>query len=144
MNTFLDLQATEFDVDLRLQVRAIGQPSLRISINQDIVYHGILTHTFDLNHQLPLLQPFAVTIELLDKDYNSAQETAAVIEHLAIDQFELIPGWTQLATYTNDHQYTDPTNYLGFVGVWQLLIDRPFYQWTHVVTNQGMLLQIDQ
>lgn len=144
MNTFSDLQATEFDLDLRLQVRAIGQPRLKISINQDTVYHGILTHTFDLSHRLPLLQPVAVMIELLDKDYNSAQETAAVIEQLSIDQFELVPAWTQLATYINDHQYTDPTNYLGFVGTWQLLIDRPFYQWAHAVTNQGMLLQIDQ
>jgi len=144
MNTFSDLQATEFDLDLRLQVRAIGRPRLRISINQDIVYHDILTHTFDLNRQLPLLQPFAVTIELLDKDYNSAQETAVVIEQLSIDQFELVPAWTQLATYTNDHQYTDPTNYLGFVGTWQLLVDCPFYQWAHTMTNQGMLLQIGQ
>lgn len=144
MNTFSDLQVTELDLDLRLRIQPVGNPRLKISINTDVVYHGMLEHQLNLSRQLPLLQPFLVTIELMDKDYNSVQETAAVIEQLSIDQFDLVPAWTQLATYINDHAYHDPTNYLGFVGTWQLLVDRPFYQWTHVVTNQGMLLQIDQ
>jgi hypothetical protein len=144
MNTFSDLQAIDLDLDLALRVQPMGNPLLKISINHDVVYHGRLTHLLEIRRQLLLLQPFAVTVELLDKDYHSNQETAVVIEQLTIDGFELIPRWNHLSTYDNDHQRSQPTHYLGFVGTWSLLVDRPFYQWHHQAANQGMLLTLDQ
>jgi hypothetical protein len=142
MNTFSDLQA--IDLDLALRVQPVGNPLLKVSINHDVVYHGRLTHLLEIRRQLPLLQPFAVTVELLDKDYHSNQETAVVIEQLTIDGFGLIPRWNHLSTYDNDHQCSQPTHYLGFVGTWSLRVDRPFYQWHHQAANQGMLLTLDQ
>lgn len=142
MNTFSDLQA--IDLELALWVQPMGNPLLKISINDDVVYHGNLAHLLEIRRQLPLLQPFAVTVELLDKDYHSNQETAVVIKQLTVDGFELIPQWNHLSTYDNDHQNDTPTHYLGFVGTWCLKVDRPFYQWYHLASNQGMLLTLDQ
>lgn len=143
MNTFLDLQDTELNLDLILQICPIGNPLLQVSINDD-VYEWNAENPFSIQRQLPLLDPFSIKIELLEKDYLAAHETAAVIEQLRIDSFELVPTWTQLAQYKNDHNYHDPTNYLGFVGTWELVVDRPFYQWWHQVTGQGLLLARNQ
>jgi hypothetical protein len=94
MNTFSDLQA--IDLELALWVQPMGNPLLKISINDDVVYHGNLAHLLEIRRQLPLLQPFAVTVELLDKDYHSNQETAVVIKQLTVDGFELIPQWNHV------------------------------------------------
>ena len=74
------------------------------------------------------------------KQYDQYRETAVIIDQLAIDGFDIIPTWTQLATYHNDHDSRGPTAYLGFNGTWRLQIDRPFYQWRHAVTGLGWLL----
>ena len=144
MNTFSDLQATELALDLELQIQPIGQPRLCVSVNTEIVFTGTGTQPITIRRQCPLLDPFLIKIELVEKDYNAAQETAAVIEQLRIDHFELMPKWTQLALYHNDHNYKQPTNYLGFVGTWELSIGQPFYQWHHQVTGQGLLLTLNQ
>jgi hypothetical protein len=143
MNNFLDLQDTELELDLILRICPVGCPRLKVSINDD-VYEWNAEHPFLIQRQLPLLDPFLIKIELLEKDYTAAQETAAVIEQLSIDKIELVPTWTQLAQYHNDHNYHDPTNYLGFVGAWTLSVDRPFYQWWHSATGQGLLLTLNQ
>lgn len=143
MNTFSDLQDTELELELSIRIRPVGHPRLKVSINDD-VYEWNAEHPFLIQRQLPLLDPFSITIELLEKDYMASQETAVVIEQLKIDDFELVPAWTQLAQYHNDHNYHDPTNYLGFVGAWTLTVDRTFYQWYHSVTGQGLLLTLDQ
>ena len=143
MNTFSDLQDTKFDLELSLQIRPVGRPRLKVSINDD-VYEWNVEHPFLIQRQLPLLDSFLIKIELLEKDYTAAQETAAVIESLRIDNFELVPSWTQLGVYQNDHDYQSPTNYLGFVGAWTLTVDCAFYQWLHSATGQGVLLTLDQ
>lgn len=144
MNTFSDLQATELTLDLGLQIAPVGKPVICVTLNFEVLYQGMLEHPLQIQRQLPLLNPARIKIELLEKDYLATQETAAVIEQLRIDDFDLIPNWTQLAQYNNDHNYSQPTNYLGFVGSWELLVDQPFYQWWHTITGQGLLLKLDQ
>ena len=58
-----------------------------------------------------------------------------------IDDFDVVPMWTQLAKYSNDSNVTAPTNYLGFNGTWSLEITEPFYRWQHKITGQGWLLK---
>jgi hypothetical protein len=48
---------------------------------------------------------------------------------------------SHLATYKNDQNVTQPTNYLGFNGTWNLKINEPFYRWRHNITGQGWLLE---
>jgi hypothetical protein len=144
MNTFSDLQAIELELEVSLKIKPIGLPKINVWINQDLMTSIQLDHPITIYHKLPLLEPFEIKIQLWEKDYTAAQETAAVIESLRIDNFELVPSWTQLAVYQNDHNYHAPTNYLGFVGTWTFAVDRAFYQWLHGTVNQGLLLTLDQ
>ena len=139
MKTFLDLQATELALEVELVLVPVGQPQITVNIGQ----HNMttqLTHAITIAKRIDLTEAFAIDIALLEKNYNDPNETAVIIQSLSIDDFEIVPVWTHLAQYVNDHDYVDPTNYLGFVGVWQLEIDCAFYQWQHRVTNQGWLL----
>jgi hypothetical protein len=80
-------------------------------------------------------------VKLKNKIYGLNPDTAVVLNQISIDRFDIIPAWTQLAEYVNDHDNTDPTSYLGFNGEWKLEISEPFYQWRHQVTGQGWLLR---
>jgi|694.fasta_scaffold40585_2 hypothetical protein len=140
MNKFLELLATEKTLDVVLILRPIGCPQLQVTINNQVLYHNQLNESIVLQHRVPLLDPLTVTVTLSDKVYGQT-ETAVVIEQLDIDSFSIVPAWTQTAKYSNDHNYCDPTNYLGFNGSWVLATDIPFYQWKHTVTGQGWLLQ---
>ena len=139
MKTFLDLQAIELTLEVKLVLVPVGQPQISVNIGQ----HNLITQLTDtatITQHIDLTSAFAIDIALLEKDYNATVETAVIIQSLSIDNFEIVPGRTHLARYTNDHDYADPTNYLGFVGNWRLEIDCAFYQWQHQITNQGWLL----
>jgi hypothetical protein len=140
MSKFLDLLATEKTLDVVLTLRPIGCPQLQVTVNNQVLYHDQLNQSIVLQHSIPLLDPLLVTVALSDKLYGQ-KETAVVIEQFDIDNFSIVPAWTQLAKYSNDHNYNDPTNYLGFNGSWVLATDVPFYQWKHIITGQGWLLQ---
>lgn len=144
MKTFLDLQDTDLAVDLWLRIVPVGCPVICVKLNNQTLHQGALSHTLQTQRRLPLLDAFVITVELLEKNYQAEHETAAVIEQLSIDGFEIVPNYTQLATYSNDHGYDQPTNYVGFVGAWTLAVNRSFYQWRHQVTGQGLLLQLNQ
>jgi hypothetical protein len=140
MKNFLDLLATDPQLDLVISVIPVGVPDAEIWINQDLLHQGHVSGTLDISVKLPLLSAFSISVKLKNKIYQSASETAIVLNRVSIDGFDIIPAWTHLACYTNDHHMDDPTSYLGFNGEWKLEIPEPFYQWRHKVTGQGWLL----
>ena len=139
MKTFLDLQATDLTLKVELILVPVGQPQISVNIGQHRLTKQ-LTDTITITKHMDLTSEFVIDIALLEKNYNAPAETAVIIQSLSIDNFEIVPLRTHLAHYINDHEYADPTNYLGFVGTWRLEIDCAFYQWRHGVTNQGWLL----
>jgi hypothetical protein len=143
MKTFSDLLDIDPRIDISLTVGARidnGIPHCRVRINHDILHDGILDQGGSWRCQCDLLQPIDIEISMWGKQYDQYRETAVIIEHLTIDGFDIVPRWTQLATYHNDHDCQKPTAYLGFNGTWRLTVDQPFYQWRHAVTEQGWLL----
>jgi hypothetical protein len=139
MSKFLDLLATETTLDIVLRLQPLGNPQVVVNINGTILHYGHLEMPVTLQHSVPLLDPLTVSISLYDKVYGN-NETAVIVEQFDIDNFAVVPAWTQTATYHNDHDYNDPTNYLGFNGTWELSTNCPFYQWKHHITGQGWLL----
>ena len=139
MSKFLDLLATENTLDIVLRLQPLGTPQVVVNINGVVLYQGCLEMPITLQHSIPLLEPLTVSITLFDKVYG-AEETAVIVEQFTIDDFAIVPAWTQTANYSNDHNYNDPTNYLGFNGIWTLDTNKPFYQWKHNITGQGWLL----
>jgi hypothetical protein len=73
------------------------------------------TDTVSLQTQLPLLEPIAVQVD----------HQGAYVSSLIIDNWQARPQWGQ-----------------ELQGRWQFDTElQPFYQWHHVITGQGWLLQ---
>lgn len=142
MKTYSDLQDTKLKLTVDLEI--VGRPDFTLSTNPCAVTNQYFTQCefkhISHSYYLDLLTPFTFVIELMNKDYNSDNETAVIIKRLSVDHISIIPEYTHLAQYDNDHKYTDPTTYLGFNGKWALTIDRPFYQWLHQARSQGWLI----
>ena len=128
MKNFLDLLATDPHLDLVLTMDPVGIPDAEIWVNQQLVYQGQLSESITVSKQLPLLPGLSISVKLKNKIYGLGPETAIVLKRISIDDFDIIPAWTQLAQYVNDHNIDDPTSYLGFNGEWKLEIIKPFYQ----------------
>jgi hypothetical protein len=141
MNNFSDLLATDLHLDLVLIAEPVGYPDVEIWIDQQLIHQGQSSEFITVSKQLPLLSGFSIMVKLKNKVYTSESETALVLNNLSIDGFELIPGFTHLAQYNNDHAFTEPTSYIGFNGEWKLEVNKPFYQWRHEITSQGWLFQ---
>ena len=145
MQTLSDLTATlnENYVRVALDLRLIGQPRYKVKIN-NVVYEHLAVNNLgetSLVVQCCLLEPIKITITLYGKNYLEDSSSALVIDSLCLDGFDIVPNWTQLASYNNDKNDNQPTNHLGFNGHWTLDIDQPFYLWKHSITGQGWLFQ---
>jgi hypothetical protein len=141
MKNFSDLLATDLQLDLALIVEPVGIPDVEIWIGKQLIHQGPLLYPITVSTQLPLLSGVSVTVKLKNKVYTSESEKAVVLTRLSIDDFDIIPQFTHLAKYVNDHAFTEPTAYIGFNGEWRLEINKPFYQWQHEITSQGWLFQ---
>ena len=144
MKTFSDLLAIDPKIDLCIELEPIshnGCPEFWISVNDDVIRQGTLTHSITEHCQFNLLDRIKLEIGMKQKNYSAEKETAIIIRSINIDGFEIVPDWTHLAVYHNDHNNGSPTSYLGFNGTWRLDIPEPFYRWRHRVTGQGWLLE---
>lgn len=139
MNNYLDLQDIDTRLMCHLELEPVGNPEISVIIHNNYA-GGKLFRPVTIDVQVDLSCPFQIQIELKNKIYSADQETAVKIRSLQIDGIDLIPRFDYLAQYTNDHNHTSPTSYLGFNGKWTLTFDRPFYQWLHQATAQGWLL----
>ena len=142
MKNFYDQQDINLNIDVTLSpIKDKDFPDIILKINTVVLYEGILTKNISFKHQQPLMDIFKISLELKNKNYKSSSNTAVSINSLKIDDFNIVPRWTQLAKYSNDSNVTAPTNYLGFNGKWSLEITEPFYRWQHKITGQGWLLK---
>jgi hypothetical protein len=140
MKTYSDLQAIDTRLRLHVELKPVGTPDVRISINDVVDDYPKLSNNIILDYHVDLLDLFSVNIELLNKHYTTEYETAVIIRRLSVDNIELIPQYDYLAKYVNDHDNNNPTSYLGFNGKWTLTFDRPFYHWLHEHSGQGWLI----
>lgn len=141
MKNFSELLATDLELDFQLELEPFHSTlDVEVWLNGQLIYDDLLVHPLTYNAKLNLLDPIDLKICVRGKDYELDSQAAVLIKTIKIDDFELTPNWTQLAQYTNDHNYTDPTTHLGFNGVWHYAIGQPFYRWKHKITGQGWLL----
>jgi hypothetical protein len=144
MKNFYDLLDIKKQINISLTIVPVIDikiPDTKIEINDNILYDGNIKKKLILNHQVNLFETIDIKIEFFNKNYKKSKNTAIKIESLKINSFEIIPEWTQLAIYKNDQNVIQPTNYLGFNGIWNLKINEPFYRWRHKITGQGWLLE---
>lgn len=144
MKKFLDLLDIDTKINLSVTLEPVynnGCPDFWVSVTDQIIAQGKMLHSITKHCEIGLLDPIKLEIGLQQKKYSAEEETAIIIRSINIDGFEIIPEWTHLAIYQNDHHFTSPTSYLGFNGTWRLDIPEPFYRWKHHITSQGWLLK---
>lgn len=144
MKNFSDLLDIDASITVILRLRPIianGVPDCRVQINDMVLHDHDLPGDIELSTVLPLHENISIVVSMRNKKYSAENETAVIIQDLLIDDFNVVPGWTHLAAYINDHGNNEPTSYLGFNGSWRLDINQPFYIWRHQVTGQGWLLK---
>jgi len=144
MNNFSDLLAINKFLEINLRLGVIkhnGAPWVTVCINQQRLYDDFIRGPLDLTGLVGLMDPITISIDMREKKYSATLETAVTIDQLVIEQFSIVPAWTHLATYSNDHGQAHATSYLGFNGTWSLHIPAPFYHWRHRILAQGWLLE---
>lgn len=139
MKTYSDLLATNSVIPITVRLIPVGKPCVLLSINDHDTAWTELTSPVTVTEWCELLSPISIDLLLQDKKYTLEYETAVKFE-VFVDNVNVVPMYSHLATYENDHNNNSPTNYLGFNGTWSLNIDRPFYHWLHQATNQGWLI----
>ena len=139
MKNYSDLLGTDLHLDLVLVLEPVGIPEVEICVNQQLIHQGPTIESIVISTQIPLLSQLVISVKLKNKVYKSDQETAIILNKISIDEFDIVPKYTQLAHYINDHNVDSPTSYIGFNGEWKLEIPQPFYQWRHKITGQGWL-----
>ena len=145
MKNYLDLQATNYTLDVCVELAPVGNPDVVVKVATadgvtDIYSASTLLEPVTLTYKLGLMDLFSIEIELKNKTYTLEYETAIIIQRITIDSIDIVPKFDYLASYINDHNHTCPTSYLGFNGKWTLTVDHPFYHWIHQITGQGLLL----
>ena len=144
MKNFYDLLDTDNTINVEIALSAIvdnGVPHAKVICNNIILFDSTLQNSVKLNIKLHVLDLVNLSVTMSNKVYNSALETAVLIDSISIDGIEVIPKFSYCSTSDNDHKQDIITNYLGFNGTWSLNMDLPFYQWLHQQTGQGWLLQ---
>jgi hypothetical protein len=134
MKTYSEILAIEPTLELEIDLGLIGQPEYTLKVN-NILY----TDRYNLI-RVPIEIPIEITIELYNKIYVSDSETAIQVNAIRIENELIIPRYDHLVEYVNDHNYTKPTNYIGFNGVWKLSLQPCFFHWLHRVTGQGWII----
>ena len=141
MNNYSDLlDINNYKLNICVELEPVGSPEIVVTIADNIQTDSKLNNLLKLECQVNLLDLFSIGIELKNKTYTLEYETAVIIRRISIDNINLIPKFDYLAIYENDHNHISPTNYLGFNGKWILTFDAPFYQWIHLHTVQGLLI----
>jgi hypothetical protein len=140
MKTYSDLQDIDTRLNLVIELEPVGTPAARVIVNDKEYDYPRLSNSIIINDYLLLMDNINIDIILSDKHYTTEYETAVIIRRLSIDNIELTPKYDYLAEYHNDHNFNNPTNYLGFNGKWTLTFDRPFYHWLHHHSGQGWLI----
>jgi hypothetical protein len=142
---------TKYPVKLALQLRPVGEPWVRIGVDQQFQEQQLKTSTtfkweFDARDQVCL------TVEHFDK---SDKDPTTAVEIVGIEFFGISdPKFAWAGTYYPDYptewynqQTPVPTSalpgqtYLGWNGVYSLTFSVPVFTWIHKTLNLGWIYQ---
>ena len=143
MKNFLEALDINQTLKVQLSLRIIddnGYPDFNLFLNNESIDH-YNSKNIDITKHIKHNDPISLKITMFGKKYSALKESAIVVENLSIDDINVIPSFVHHTTYHNDHNRPITTNYLGYNGTWNFNVNKPFYQWYHSVTAQGMLIR---
>lgn len=142
MKSFSEILDTKKYLPCIVDIKPItdnGCPTLEIKVKDKRIIQFEVVDDIQIRTNVPLLEAFKIEFVMSEKVYSEKKETALVID-LSIDGHEILPRFQYLLNYNNDQNRDIKTNYMGFNGELSLDINKPFYEWFHEHTNQGVLL----
>lgn len=144
MKTFSELLDIETVLDLKMQIEVLeenGYPDFDIKINDMVVPTTVENTLITIEKQVSIYENIKIQVLLNRKNYSEVKESAVIVKKISIEGIEIIPKFVHKINYVNERNKLLFTNYLGYCGIWELKIDRPFFQWYHEVSGQGMLIK---
>ena len=122
------LEATDIKprltVKVKFTVSPVGKVPCLVKLGPRTLYEGTICDPQTFNLNLPLTDPIDLSVQI------HRHHPDAVILHLSIDKYEILPKYQHLATPS--------TVYLDISGIWTLNIPN-FYPWYHEITGQGWI-----
>lgn len=115
-------------------------PYVSIEIGDQLLFDDQLSGEKTFFFRQDLSEEIDIKITLKEKVYTLEYETAAIIEEISVDKINIIPRFLDRSCYSHDHGPDICSNYLGYNGQWNLVIQPNFYNWYHQATAQGWLL----
>lgn len=136
---------TEYPVKVKITVRPIGQPWVRIGLDNELMTQQLVTLT-DFEFDIDASGTVALIVEHFDKndtDPHTAVEIVSV-SFYGIDDPRFV--WSGVYRPQYPAHLTGPVDlpgqhYLGWNGVWTLEFSVPVFTWMHQTLNLGWLYQ---
>lgn len=144
MKNFLEALDINSTLEVKLSLKIIddnGYPDFSLHLNKKTIDHNNQTQINFIDH-VGHNEKIFIKIKMFGKKYsNLKKESAIIVENISIDDINVIPAFNHCIVYNNEKNKPTTTNYIGYNGDWHIHIDKPFYQWYHSVTGQGMLIK---
>lgn len=143
MKTFSDILDINPDINVEINIETIednGYPNFEVNLNhQNIVIDQ--QKNIGIKKTVSVFDPIRIEIVLKDKKYSSTKETAILIRSIKIAGIDIVPKFLHLTEYNNDHNQKIHTTHIGYNGCWSLDTVKPFFEWYHEFSGQGMLIK---
>ena len=138
---------TEYPVNIKLTLRPIGRPWVRIGLDEYKQERQLETLT-DFEYDFDATNKVCLTIEHFNKDSNDIETAVEIVDisFYGISDPKFIWAGTYYPDYPEpwySQQDTKPADalpastYLGWNGVYKLEFDVPVFTWMHKVLDLG-------
>ena len=137
--------ATEYPVTVKICLRPIGQPWVKVGLDDHHQTKQLTTLT-DFEYDIDATDTVTLTVEHFDK---SDMDPDTAVEIVSISFFGITDTqfvWAGVYTPKYPAHLTGPRelpgqHYLGWNGIWQLTFSVPVFSWMHQKLNLGWLYQ---
>jgi hypothetical protein len=143
--------ATEYQVKMKIRLRPIGSPWVKVGIDDYYQTKQLVTLT-DFDYDIDAVDCVTLTVEHFNK---SDLDSDTAVEIVGIEFFGITdPKFVWAGTYRPDYpklwasqQEATPARelagqtYLGWNGVYSLKFDVPVFTWIHQTLNLGWIYQ---
>lgn len=143
-------ESTIINTDNMLTINIIIQPihynrnkmSCEFYINDNELYKDTPTEKLNISFSSDLLTPLTFKFVVYGKQLNDTCEcgdVALLIENITVNNHDITTQFEMNARYISDNQLISSSRYMGFNGVQNFSINKPFYHWLHNVSHWGWI-----
>jgi hypothetical protein len=143
------VMATEYPVKIKVRLRPIGEPWVKIGIDNHYQFKQLITLT-DFDYEIDAVDSVTLTVEHFNKH---EYDPTTAVEIVGISFFGIEDpkfAWAGVyqpnypLTWLSEQEDIPPAEiagqtYLGWNGVYSLKFDVPVFTWIHQIQNLGRI-----